>query len=117
MEIPRWIASRSVSSSRLRLFQVGYLFFTLFIVSAVLLTSGCKSKQQSSPPEGGAAAPAPPDSIELLFTYGSEKERWINEVTDKFNREDRRAQGGKRIFVRAIPMGSGECIDELLDGT
>ena len=60
--------------------------------------------------------PAPPDSIELLFTYGSEKERWINEVTDKFNREDHRAQGGKRIFVRAIPMGSGECIDEALNG-
>ena len=116
MEIPRWIASRSVSSSRLRLFQVGYLFFTLFLVSAVLFTSGCKSKQQSSSAERGTAAPAPPDSIELLFTYGSEKERWINEVTDKFNREDHRAQGGKRIFVRAIPMGSGECIDEVLNG-
>ena len=116
MEIPRWIASRSVSSSRLRLFRVGYLLFTLFLVSAVLFTSGCKSKQQSSSAERGTAAPAPPDSIELLFTYGSEKERWINEVTDKFNREDRRAQGGKRIFVRAIPMGSGECIDEVLNG-
>ena len=59
---------------------------------------------------------APPDSIELVFTYGSEKERWIDEVTDKFNREDHRAPGGKRILVRAIPMGSGECIDEVLNG-
>src|SRR5271166_3483010 len=92
MDIPRWTASRSVASSRLRLSQFGCLFFTLFIVSVVLLTSGCKSKKESSAAEGGASAPAPPDSIELLFTYGSEKERWINEVTDKFNREGHRAQ-------------------------
>jgi Ca-activated chloride channel family protein len=92
------------------------LFCTVLIVGTAVLTTGCKSKTQSSVTEEGAAAPAPPDSIELVFTYGSEKERWINEVTDKFNREGHRAQGGKRIFVRAIPMGSGQCIDEVLNG-
>ena len=117
MEIPRWIASRSAASARLRLSRTNLLLFcTVLIVGSAVLTTGCKSKKQSRVTEEGAAAPAPPDSIELVFTYGSEKERWINEVTDKFNREDHRAPGGKRIFVRAIPMGSGECIDEVLNG-
>jgi len=117
MEIPRWTASRSVASARRRLSRTNlFLFCTLLIFVTAVLTTGCKSKTPSPASEVGAAAPAPPDSIELVFTYGSEKERWINEVTYKFNREDHRAQGGKRIFVRAIPMGSGECIDEVLNG-
>src|SRR5271165_7629987 len=115
MPIPRWIASRSAASVRLRLSRISIFLFAAVVVST-FLTTGCKSKKQSSVAQEGAAAPAPPDSLELVFTYGSEKERWINEVTDRFNREDHRAQGGKRIFVRAIPMGSGELIDEVLSG-
>jgi len=116
MQIPHWIASRSAASVRLQLSGFSILLCAILVVS-IALTSGCKSNKQTSVSEQGVATPAPPDSIELVFTYGSEKERWINEVTDKFNREDHRAQGGKRIFVRAIPMGSGECIDEVLNGT
>src|SRR5271157_385718 len=119
MRIPLWIASRRVAAALRRLSRFGIFAFAILaclVVSTAVLTTGCKSKKQSSVAEGGTATPAPPGSIELVFTYGSEKERWINEVTDKFNREDHRAQGGKRIFVRAIPMGSGECIDEVLNG-
>lgn len=117
MEIPRWTASRSVASAQRGLSRTNlFLFCTVLIVGAAVLTTGCKSNKPSPASENGAAAPATPDSLELVFTYGSEKERWINEVTDKLNREDHRAQGGKRIFVRAIPMGSGECIDEVLNG-
>src|SRR5262249_60978101 len=53
---------------------------------------------------------------ELTFTYGSEKEKWITEVTNAFNRGDHRTASGKRIFVRAYPMGSGEAIDDVLEG-
>ena len=117
MQIPRWMKSRRAACIFPEwLFRHGMLGCIAIVVFAAILTTGCKSKKQSSVAQEGAATPAPPDSIELVFTYGSEKERWINEVTDKFNREDHRARGGKRIFVRAIPMGSGECIDEVLNG-
>ncbi len=106
METARRINSSSVLSAR----SVVSTFLAAF---AFVLAVGCKSKPQSSTAENAAA---PRDSIELLFTYGSEKEKWINDVTAQFNREDHRAQGGKRIYVRAIPMGSGECIDEVLNG-
>jgi Ca-activated chloride channel homolog len=55
------------------------------------------------------------NTLIINFTYGSEKEEWIKEVTKTFNSQNNR-QGGKRIKVNAVPMGSGECIDEILDG-
>lgn len=118
MRIPRWSGSRRVISSLLKptSYSIVRLIFLLLLTS-VLFLAGCKSRSTSSANEERAGRQAPADSFELLFTYGSEKERWINEVTDKFNREDHRAPSGKRIFVRAVPMGSGELISEILDGT
>jgi Ca-activated chloride channel family protein len=54
--------------------------------------------------------------LELTFSYGSEKEKWINDVTNEFNRGDHRTSSGKHILVRTFPMGSGEAIDEILEG-
>ena len=112
MQSARWIFSRRVFPGCIWFSRIGFIL----AISVILFAPACKSKQPSLATAERTDAPAPPDSIELLFTYGSEKERWINEVTDKFNREDHRAPGGKRIFVRTIPMGSGECIDEVLNG-
>lgn len=56
------------------------------------------------------------DQIDLIFTYGSEKESWIKEVTDTFNLEKHKLSNGKVIQVTAIPMGSGEAMQELLEG-
>jgi Ca-activated chloride channel family protein len=72
-------------------------------------------------PDGGdsiqAARPTDdPDALHLLFTYGSEKEEWIKEVTSRFNQGDHRAGSGKKIRVEAVPQGSGEVIDDLLAG-
>jgi Ca-activated chloride channel family protein len=54
--------------------------------------------------------------LELVFPYGSEKEKWITDVTNAFNRSNTKTQGGKTIFVKALPMGSGETIDNILAG-
>jgi Ca-activated chloride channel homolog len=84
----------------------------LTILFLILILAGCKPKTS---PEGESSSSSR-DKLELTFTYGSEKERWIGEVTDAFNRSDHRTGSGKRIFVHAIPMGSGEAIDEVLEG-
>jgi Ca-activated chloride channel family protein len=52
--------------------------------------------------------------IELVFTYGSEKYKSINEVTRQFNASGRTLPSGERIKVVALPVGSGELIDEVL---
>jgi len=85
----------------------------LLLLALALIANGCK-KQSSSPQ--GSTAQAPRGSIELVFPYGSEKEKWINDVTAAFNRSNTKTQSGKPIFVRAIPMGSGETIDNILSG-
>jgi Ca-activated chloride channel family protein len=56
-----------------------------------------------------------PSAVQLTFTYGSEKEEWIKEVTADFNQSGVQV-GHKRVQVQAIPMGSGECVEEILSG-
>src|SRR5215467_947574 len=81
----------------------------------VLALLAC-NKSQPQRAETETQQSVPPNSIELVFTYGSEKEKWVNDVTASFNRSTRRTSSGKQIVVRAIPMGSGECVDEILSG-
>ena len=78
-----------------------------------MLTGGCK-KQPPASQETPSTAPR--GALELVFPYGSEKEKWINDVTAAFNRSGVKTQNGKTIFVRALPMGSGETIDNILSG-
>jgi len=84
----------------------------LCLLGIVVFLGACRSKHT----EEVGQQQAPKDSLELILTYGSEKEKWITEVTEQFNREDHRTSAGKRIYVRAFPMGSGELIDEVLSG-
>lgn len=87
----------------------------LLVLTAGLLTS-CRVEPDSS----GESAEREEDAagtVRLLFTYGSEKEAWIEGITDQFNRGEHRTAGGKRIRVEAVAQGSGESIDDLLAGT
>lgn len=88
--------------------------FVLFILSFFI----CLSCQSPSREQGNSQTPAqiPQNALELVFTYGSEKEKWIKDVTEAFNRMQKKLPNGKVILVTAIPMGSGECIDEILTG-
>src|SRR5208283_1012036 len=68
--------------------------------------SGCKKESRASQ-EGVSSERAPVGYLELVYLYGSEKEKWINDVSNDFNQRHIKTQSGKSIFVRALPMGSG----------
>jgi Ca-activated chloride channel family protein len=106
MNVTRMLSGCYFLKSRCRLGS------TLLIFLVLLILPGCKAKTPSQTESG----PVSGNSLELTFTYGSEKEKWINEVTAEFNRGDHRTSSGKRIYVRATPMGSGEAIDEVMEG-
>ena len=89
-------------------------FATLVVVALLLESAACRRSRPEASPN---AEPAAESRLELVFSYGSEKEPWIQEVTESFNRQQRKSSTGKPISVRAIPMGSGEAIDEALAGT
>ncbi|HMG33865.1 MAG TPA: VWA domain-containing protein [Blastocatellia bacterium] len=83
----------------------------------LLCLAGCKSQKEPAPAAESAQQPTPAGSLELVFTYGSEKESWIKDVTADFNRAKVKSSSGKPIYVQAIPMGSGDAVDEVLSGT
>lgn len=91
----------------------------LILALGLVFAVGCKDERpagRGTADKTGNAVPQEP-TIELLFTYGSEKKNWINEVTDTFNREGHKIANGKRIRVISDPMGSGESKDEILAET
>src|SRR6476660_8977222 len=53
-------------------------------VCALFFLVSCKSKS----PANSESVEAPKNAPDLVFTYGSEKEKWVNEVTTAFNRGD-----------------------------
>src|SRR4051812_26798626 len=88
------------------------------LVIAAVLAAGLLAGLAWLPRPGGAgsaAAREADDVLELVFTYGSEKEEWVKEVTATFNAGKHTTEGGKVIHVEAFPMGSGQCVDEILD--
>jgi len=110
-ESPRTLRSLP---AKLRSAWCGALFLFCGLV-LVLMLLACKSRE----PSGGSGEKAlkpPSNSLELVFVYGSEKEKWITEVTEAFNRSEQKTSDGRPIFVRAVPMGSGESIDAILSG-
>lgn len=88
----------------------------ILISSLLCLGLGSCKKENPSTHESLSNEQAPVGSLELVFPYGSEKEKWINDVTRDFNQRHVKTQSGKTIFVRALPMGSGETIDNILSG-
>ena len=87
--------------------------FFFVLIGTLLFFAGCK---KTTVPQNEKAVSAPTGALELVFPYGSEKEKWITEVTDEFNRRRIKTSSGKPIFVRAMPMGSGESIENILSG-
>ena len=59
--------------------------------------------------------PVSKDAVRLLFTYGSEKEDWVKDVTADFNQGRHKTKGGRPIYVDAVPEGSGECVDNIIN--
>lgn len=83
-------------------------------VLGLIACGGGAEETSARPSEGPPRDPA--TTVQLLFTYGSEKEEWIEEATARFNESSPRTAAGKVIHVEAVPQGSGEAVDDILAG-
>src|SRR5215813_1026329 len=90
-------------------------FSALLALGCVALYA-CTSPSNESDSRVGRVRSTEP-TVTVVFTYGSEKQNWIEETTAAFNNARHKTAGGKLIHVDAIPMGSGDCVDEILAGT
>ncbi|NJK90839.1 MAG: VWA domain-containing protein [Blastochloris sp.] len=86
-----------------------------FLVCFLLISCG---NQEIQPVDGGGSPQGSSGNVlELVFTYGSEKEEWLREVTADFNAQKNKTGQGRVISVKALPMGSGESIQEALSSS
>jgi Ca-activated chloride channel family protein len=106
-------AQETLLVRQLRSFHILVIFILPFLC---LSLSGCKKQESSTREKSASSEQAPRGALELVFPYGSEKEKWIGDVTRDFNQSHLKTSSGKTIFVRALPMGSGETIDNILSG-
>jgi Ca-activated chloride channel family protein len=54
------------------------------------------------------------EPIELLFLYGSEKQKWLEDVTEAYRKTHPTVEG-RPVQIKLKAMGSGETMDELLE--
>jgi Ca-activated chloride channel family protein len=85
-------------------------------VAAVFSLSGCRQHPDRPKTTSGKLQPAAANELRLTFTYGSEKQKWVEDVTAAFNASGAKTSDGRHITVQAIPKGSGELVEDLLSG-
>src|SRR5260370_32973863 len=91
----------------------------VWAVSLMLLALGglgCKRAAEPATTDKAASRPPATDEIRLNFSYGSEKQPWVEDVTAVFNRSQGKTASGIHITVQAIPKGSGELVEDLIAG-
>jgi Ca-activated chloride channel family protein len=90
----------------------------------VVLSSGCRRSQKGTQAEPEplpsaqtkvvAARVEPPQSV--LIAYGSEKKVWLEEQITQFNATAPKLPSGRAFAIVGKAMGSGEAMQDILDG-
>ena len=86
----------------------------VLVFALALLGAGCNT---APPSTNSGSLPSPgPNEVRLLFTYGSEKQSWVEDVVGAFNHAGVHTASGKLVTVQALPKGSGELVEDVLSG-
>lgn len=91
----------------------------LIAVLLALALLACRDQASDAQGNPSDATPqtAPADALVLPMIYGSEKQAWIEAVTKDFNAQNQKSTTGKSIRVEAVPLGSTEALERILDGS
>jgi Ca-activated chloride channel family protein len=92
------------------------LILALACGALVVGNLGCNSRSNQVIRPAPATALSGSGELRLVFSYGSEKQKWVDDVVAAFNSSNVQSASAKHITVDAIPGGSGELIDDLLSG-
>jgi Ca-activated chloride channel family protein len=100
-------------------------FLFLVVAAALLIALVFASGSNPSQPAvetgrgdapGTQSNPPPSGRLELVFAYGSEKRAWVEACTQRWLSGQPRSSDGQTITVRGLPMGSGECMEDVAAG-
>lgn len=90
--------------------------FVLLLVPLSACDTSGSSQPKPTPPSINQCAKHSSNPVTLSMYYGSEKQLWINDVVADFNSRKMTACDGP-ITVKATPIGSGDSMHQILDGT
>jgi Ca-activated chloride channel family protein len=101
-----------------------WMLLLLLVLSACAGSSSNNNPSGNQPGKPVQTPPGPPIScashstnpVTLTMYYGSEKQEWIKDVVADFNSRNFAVCDGP-ITVNATPIGSGQSMQEILDGT
>jgi Ca-activated chloride channel homolog len=95
-------------------------FNVLCFISLLALLTSCDMNSGKTPPvQPNSSIQCSTHSsspVTLAMYYGSEKQTWIDAVVNDFNSRHITACDGP-ITVKAIPIGSGQSMQEMINGT
>lgn len=86
-----------------------YARLTVLLVLVTSLLGACGS---GGTPTGGPSR----NALVVRMLYGSEKQAWIEAVTAAFNAQQIPSPSGKPIFIQAVPLGSGDALEQIVSG-
>ncbi|HLY26629.1 MAG TPA: extracellular solute-binding protein [Aggregatilineales bacterium] len=90
------------------------------LVTAAVLLAACGSTGGGNSGRtglsGGNDTPQPaPNALHIKFIYGSEKQAWVEAVTQTFNAANNTIKSGKQIYVDTEAIGSGESVSNMVE--
>ncbi len=88
----------------------------IILIALASCKPSSRTRAEESSADPSAPEPGAENAVNLIFTYGSEKQKWIESVTKDFHAAGLKTQDGRPIRVQALPMGSGDCVNEVLSG-
>ncbi len=100
----------------------GFVLRTCSLILLLTILAACNDQQppaaSKTPPPGPAptCAAHSTNPVTLSVYYGSEKQAWMQDVVATFNSQHYAACDGP-ITVNATPIGSGESMQDILDGS
>jgi Ca-activated chloride channel family protein len=106
---------------------VSWVLLLLLVLSACSGPGPSNNPSNNQPAQSNKPVQTPPgpaiqctshskNPVTLTMYYSSEKQQWISDVVTDFNSHNFAACDGP-ITVKAVPIGSGQSMQEIVDGT
>lgn len=94
---------------------IGLTFNVVYLVLSLVLLASCDSGSGNTTFPSQCAT-RPPSPITLTMYYSSEKQAWIEDVVNDFKSRRTTPCDGS-ITIKAIPIGSGQSMQQIVDGS
>ncbi|MEW5985630.1 MAG: VWA domain-containing protein [Chloroflexota bacterium] len=106
--------------TRTRIVFFAIVAVAFFIILATLIVRGIAGLVADNGPAADGnttqATPLPRDTVLLTVSSSNTKEKWLNQIVERFNAEGHQTAAGDTIIVEATHVTSGGSMEAILNG-